>query len=581
MLENISVRIKIRILVHSLLAVIGATGAVALSRLHDMAAQSSDISERRIPANHTLAAIHEKFLSERILALRAALAPTDAPAHEAEMSRVWRDIDALWDKLGSLEAADPGHARAAGVIRERMSKYEELQRATADAARAGDTKEVARLVPALSQAGTLATEALAESFHENLDAAGAATRRGSELLASTRVWMIGALLLIAVAAVVLAELLGRGVSRPLRALARAADAMSHGKIDIRLEYEGKDELGTVADGLRRSLEAQRGLIHELKRVIDATAGGRLDVRARDYGLEGVYAEVVGGINRTVENLAEPIAFVGRNAVALAAQATQLNSVSGQMESNARETSERAGVVSAASEEVSKTAQAVAAAVEQMNASIREIAKNASDAAKVASTAVHAAEATNGTIGKLGESGAEIGKVIKVITSIAQQTNLLALNATIEAARAGEAGKGFAVVANEVKELAKETAKATEEISLRIETIQTDTRKAVQAIGQIGSIIGHINDISMTIAGAVEEQTATSSDISRNVAESARGSMEIARNVTTVAMSAQNAVEGASQTQAAATELARTSAGLQQMVARFAQPAAPATAAGPA
>ena len=146
--------------------------------------------------------------------------------------------------------------------------------------------------------------------------------------------------------------------------------------------------------------------------------------------------------------------------------------------------------------------------------------------------------TNATVAKLGESSAEIGNVIKVITSIAQQTNLLALNATIEAARAGEAGKGFAVVANEVKELAKQTAKATEDISRKIEAIQNDTKGAVEAIAQIGKIINQINDIQNTIASAVEEQTATTGEISRNVAEAAKGSNEIAQNITGVAQAAQ-------------------------------------------
>ena len=185
-----------------------------------------------------------------------------------------------------------------------------------------------------------------------------------------------------------------------------------------------------------------------------------------------------------------------------------------------------GVVSAASEEVSKTAQAVATAVDQMNASIREIAKNAAEAAKVAATAVGVADTTNSSIAKLGESSAEIGKVIKVITSIAQQTNLLALNATIEAARAGEAGKGFAVVANEVKELAKETAKATEDISQKIEAIQADTNGAVTAIREISEIINRIADIQTTIASAVEEQTATTNEMNRNVAEAASGTRDI-------------------------------------------------------
>jgi len=183
--------------------------------------------------------------------------------------------------------------------------------------------------------------------------------------------------------------------------------------------------------------------------------------------------------------------------------------------------------------------------------------------------VQAADTTNRSVARLGSSSAEIGEVIKVITSIAQQTNLLALNATIEAARAGDAGKGFAVVANEVKELAKETARATEDISVRIAAIQVDTKNAVHAIGEISTIIGQINDISGTIAGAVEEQSATSIDIGRNVAESARGSADIAKNITTVAVSADEAMNGAEQTQAAAAELSRMSGELREVLSRFA------------
>jgi methyl-accepting chemotaxis protein len=179
--------------------------------------------------------------------------------------------------------------------------------------------------------------------------------------------------------------------------------------------------------------------------------------------------------------------------------------------------------------------------------------------------VHVAQATNQTVSKLGESSLEIGKVIKVITSIAQQTNLLALNATIEAARAGEAGKGFAVVANEVKELAKQTATATEDISRKIEAIQTDTKSAVGAIDQIGQIISQINDLQNTIASAVEEQTATTNEIARNASEAARGTDEIARNVTSVSQAARSTSEGAANTLNAAAELAKLAAELQQVV----------------
>ncbi|MGL4553356.1 MAG: methyl-accepting chemotaxis protein [Gemmataceae bacterium] len=260
--------------------------------------------------------------------------------------------------------------------------------------------------------------------------------------------------------------------------------------------------------------------------------------------------------------------VAAGSATLASSSSELNAVSQQMASNAEETAAQANVASAAAEQVSRNVSTVASAAEQMGASIKEIAKNANEAAKVATSAVKVAQTTNETVAKLGTSSAEIGNVIKVITSIAQQTNLLALNATIEAARAGEAGKGFAVVANEVKELAKQTAKATEDISRKIEAIQADTKGAVAAIGEIGKILNQINDYQTTIASAVEEQTATTGEISRNVAEAARGSNEIAQNITGVADAARGTTEGASNTQASADELARVAASMQELVASF-------------
>jgi methyl-accepting chemotaxis protein len=260
--------------------------------------------------------------------------------------------------------------------------------------------------------------------------------------------------------------------------------------------------------------------------------------------------------------------VGQNSSTLASASQELTAVSQQMAANAEETAAQAGVASAAAEQVSSSVTTVATATEEMGASIKEIARNANEAAKVATAAVKVAERTNTTVAKLGESSAEIGNVVKVITSIAQQTNLLALNATIEAARAGEAGKGFAVVANEVKELAKQTAKATEDISGKIEAIQADTKGAVEAIEQIGQIINQINDIQNTIASAVEEQTATTGEISRNVAEAAKGSSEIAQNVGGVAQAARSTTEGASDTKKSADELSKMALALQHLVGQF-------------
>jgi methyl-accepting chemotaxis protein len=265
------------------------------------------------------------------------------------------------------------------------------------------------------------------------------------------------------------------------------------------------------------------------------------------------------------NLQGVLKEVAGHAQSLGVSSQELTNVSQQMVTNAQETASQASQVSAASEQVNRNTQSVATGIEEMNASIREIAKNANEAAKVASAAVHVAEKTTSTISKLGTSSTEIGKVIKVITSIAQQTNLLALNATIEAARAGEAGKGFAVVANEVKELAKETARATEDISNKIGTIQGDTEEAIAAINNIGSTINRISDIQNTIASSVEEQTATAGSIVRSIGDAAKGSGQISQNIAGVAQAAQSTTDGANSSQRAASELAKMAAALQRIV----------------
>lgn len=228
--------------------------------------------------------------------------------------------------------------------------------------------------------------------------------------------------------------------------------------------------------------------------------------------------------------------------------SEMAALSQQMGANSAEASAQAEAVSSAAEQVSANLQTVSAAAEELATSIVTVANNASDAARVAGTAVDAAESTRLTMDRLGTSSREISTVIKVITSIAQQTNLLALNATIEAARAGESGKGFAVVANEVKELAKQTAQATEDIGRRIETTQSDTAEAVNAINEIAHIIDQINAISGTIAEAVKEQQSTTGAIAQNISEAAVGSGEIARNITGVAQAAESTAKAVSKNQ---------------------------------
>ncbi len=320
----------------------------------------------------------------------------------------------------------------------------------------------------------------------------------------------------------------------------------------------------IASRTAREITMRLGLIIEwLKKM----AAGDLTLHVDDSRKDEL-GEIAHWFNDSLSKLRNTIGKVASSAGSVTTATEQLSSVSQQMSSDSEKTSAQASAAASTTDEVSQNLQTVATGTEEMSASISEIAKNVGEASHVAKEAVKVAQSTNQMVSKLGESSAEIGQVIKVITSIAQQTNLLALNATIEAARAGEAGKGFAVVANEVKELAKQTAKATEDIRTKIEAIQADTKGSVKAIGTIGEIINQINEITALISTAVDQQNSTTREIARHIAEGAKGSSEIARNISGVAASANSTSSGAQNLREATGTLGAMSSELRELVGQF-------------
>ncbi|MGA5302801.1 methyl-accepting chemotaxis protein [Nucisporomicrobium flavum] len=317
--------------------------------------------------------------------------------------------------------------------------------------------------------------------------------------------------------------------------------------------------------IRSIIRPLRTLNTRLAEIADGD--GDLTQRIADTGRDEI-TRAAGGFNRFADRMQQLVAAVAAKAREVSVAAAELSVVSTQLAGGAEQTSAQAGAVSASAEEVSAIVSSLAASADEMNASIEEIARSATRASDIARGGVRAAGEADESVARLAESSAEIQTVVKLITDIAHQRNLLALNATIEAARAGETGRGFAVVADEVKQLAQQTAEATEEIAGKVEAIRSGSGAAAAAIGRISEVVTEISDTQTTIASAIEEQTATTQEMSRNVGETATGAGEIASTIVGVAETAEQASAGAKSTQDTARSLAAASGELTELVSTF-------------
>ena len=520
--SNRGVRTKILATVGVGAVVAGTVGVTGLVSLDHAAGTSQSIYSSNLRSTQLLGSVGADLREVRIAARNAILAGSAADTQTA-ITAIGTDLDTFRTDIAAY--ADNGNSDQADQVAQLtglVDQWEDFQQTTLQPLElAGD---ISAWVTANSSQ-TLLPDAMtiaADLTQAEADDAAASAQRATAAADSSRTISLVVLVVGLLLAVAIGWAVAGGIARAVRRVQESAEALAEGDLTRPVGLPSTDELGRMG----------------------------------------------AAVDSALDNLRDLLASVAASSDAVAASSEELSASAAQISASAEETSVQSGAVSGAADEVSRSVATVAAGAEEMSASIREIAQNANDAARVAAGAVTEAEATNLTIQKLGLSSKEIGDVVKVITSIAEQTNLLALNATIEAARAGEAGKGFAVVANEVKELAQETARATEDIARRVDAIQADTTGAVDAIGRIGTVIGQINDYQLTIASAVEEQTATTNEMSRSVAEAAGGTTEIAATITGVSGAAGATTQALGQTRVAVDELARMAGQLHTTVRGF-------------
>jgi methyl-accepting chemotaxis protein len=549
-----SIRNKLVLAFSVLSLLLVGIGLLGLASTRTMRAQALDIETNWLPSVRLLGEIDTLTARTSGSMLRHTQA-TDP----ALLANIEKDTERFGQRLREKNAAyeklisSPEERANYETFTREYRSFELVRDAVLELSRAGRKAEAFALYESKGIAPRRAASAALDKL-VLMNNAGAAQAQALSRATyeSTWFWGIAAMILGLAASVVAAFVIIRGVTRGITSVVRPMQALIGGDLAVAVPHQGaKTEIGTIADAVQIFKD---GLIR-MKALEEETAQARLAAEAqRKAGMRQMadaFEQSVGGIIATVTSAS-----------------TELHATAQSMSGTANETATQSTTVAAAAEQAAGNVNTVAVAAEELGASVQEIGRQVDGSAKLAQLAVAEADQTGALVQALSGAVGRIGDVVGMISTIAGQTNLLALNATIEAARAGEAGRGFAVVASEVKELASQTAKATEEISAQIAGIQTSTSGAVVAIGSIAARIREISGVATSIAAAVEEQGAATQEIVRNVAQAATGTGEVTTNIAGVAGAAEETGAAASQVLASASELSRQSEHLSAEVERF-------------
>jgi len=551
--QNLMVRSKVILAFATVLVVTAMLGAFAINRLSVVNDGASRLADSYLAG--TIGLGDFRYAATRYRQFQAsALLMTileDKASEEKKAQAALEDAGKGWDAYATT--IEPGiEQELANKVKSTWQDYVAMNEKLAQLSHAAKNEEATALYTGEMRAVfNKFQDALQEDKVYQVKGSKTETQRIADTYSNSRILILVGLGLAGALCLIAGWMIVTGVSIPIRAMTVAMNRLA--QHDLATEVHGlerKDEVGQMANAVQvfknSMIEADR--LKEEQLVAQKAAAAR---SAKVDQLTRTFDERVQGVVQTV-----------------ASQATQMQSSAQSMSASAEESTKQAGAVAAASEESAANVQTVASAAEELSSSIAEIGRQVAHSSQIAATAVTEAAKANDMVQGLLNASGKIGEIVALINEIADQTNLLALNATIEAARAGEAGKGFAVVAAEVKNLATQTSKATEEIGAQITSVQGATQNAVNAIGSIGKTIGEIDQISAAIAAAVEQQGAATQEIARNVEEAAKGTQEVSSNIGGVTEAANSTGAVANQVLASARSLTEQSGELRALVQSF-------------